>query len=129
LIEGLPPWWQDCKLPPSPLASLDGTGMHRCPLAPYGLTSDLMTACPGFDPSRVEVGAGPGAGLTGQTCCHLGSGPTTRGFVAACLHPEAERVVPEARRLVPAVVSLLSIREARRRASTAYVQSELTAST
>jgi hypothetical protein len=74
--------------------------MRRCPFAPYGLASDFMAACPGFEPSRLDMGEGPGAGLTGQTCRHIGSGTTARGFVAICLHPEAERVVAAARRIV-----------------------------
>jgi hypothetical protein len=43
------------------------------------------------------MGQGPGAGLDGQTCGHMGSGTTGRGFAATCLHPEGERVMAAAR--------------------------------
>ncbi len=90
---------------PSPVGSLEGLEMQRCPLAPHGLASDLMAACPGFDPSHLTMGPGPGEGLTGQTCSHIGSGRTARGFTATCLHPEAERVVAESRRIARTALS------------------------
>ena len=89
--------------------------MRRCPFAPYGLASDLMAACPGFERSRVDMGDGPGAGLSGQTCCHVGTGTTTRGFAAICLHPEAGRVVTEARRIVRTPCASPAVRPSGRR--------------
>jgi hypothetical protein len=73
--------------------------MERCPLARYGLGSDLFPLCPGFDPLEVTLGHGPGAGVQGTTCCHIGSGTTGRGAAAICLHPEAPRVVKVARQV------------------------------
>jgi hypothetical protein len=77
--------------------------VKRCPLARHGLGSDLLAACPGFDPVHVSIGHGPGAGLDGQTCGHMGSGTTGRGFAATCLHPEGDRVM-EAARLIATTI-------------------------
>jgi hypothetical protein len=71
--------------------------VQRCPFAPLGLGSDLLAACPGFLPVRITMGHGPGAGLGGQTCGHIASASTGRGFAATCLHPEADQVVLAAR--------------------------------
>jgi hypothetical protein len=84
--------------------------VERCPLARYGLGSDLLAACPGFDPVHVTIGHGPGAGLDGQTCGHMGSATTGRGFAATCLPPEGERVMAAAR-----LVATTIPRRARRR--------------
>jgi len=61
------------------------------------------------------MGDGPGAGLSGQTCCHVGTGTTTRGFAAICLHPEAGRVVTEARRIVRTPCASPAVRPSGRR--------------
>jgi hypothetical protein len=79
--------------------------MWRCPLARHGFGSDLLAACPGFDPLRVVVGHGPGAGLSGLSCGHIASGSTGRGFAATCCHPEAEQIVPAAREVARRIPS------------------------
>ncbi len=77
--------------------------VERCPLARYGLGSDLLAACPGFDPVQVTIDHGPGAGLEGTTCGHMGSGGTGRGFAATCLHPEAAVVMEGARQIATTI--------------------------
>ncbi len=79
--------------------------VERCPLARYGLGSDLLAACPGFDPVQLTVENGPGAGLGGTTCAHMGLGGTGRGFTATCLHPEAGQVMEGARRIATTIPS------------------------
>lgn len=83
-----------------------GEAAARCPFAVHGMESDLLAACPGFAPLDVRFDDGPGEGLRGTTCAHLGRGRTSRGFAALCRHPEAERVVEAARNvsvMIPAV--------------------------
>jgi hypothetical protein len=69
---------------------------HLCPLARHGLGSDFLAACPGFAPIEVTLGDGPGSGLNGRSCRHIGAGQAGRGFVAVCRHPDAAHVVPAA---------------------------------
>jgi hypothetical protein len=77
--------------------------VERCPLARNGLGSDLLAACPGYEAVEVTVREGPGAGLTGETCAHIATGRTQRGFAATCHHPDAEWVVRAAREVATTI--------------------------
>ena len=77
--------------------------MERCPLARNGLGSDLLAACPGYEAVEVTVREGPGAGLSGETCAHIATGSTQRGFAATCHHPDAEWVVRAAREVATTI--------------------------
>jgi hypothetical protein len=69
----------------------------RCPFAVLGLDSDQMAACPGFDAEVVAFTTmGVGQAVRGLSCLHLGSERTPRGYVGACHHPDADRVLPVA---------------------------------
>jgi hypothetical protein len=69
----------------------------RCPFSVLGLDSDQMAACPGFDSEVVNFTAmGMGNAVKGLSCLHLGSEHSSRGFVGACHHPDAEAVLPVA---------------------------------
>ena len=70
---------------------------HVCPLAQLGMASELTAACPGFSRVDVRFDDGPGQGLEGVTCSHIGVGWGGRGFAPVCQHPEAERVIEAAR--------------------------------
>ncbi len=86
----------------------------RCPFAVLGLDSDQMAACPGFDGEVIDfVSIGMAQNVGGLSCLHLSSAQSSRGFVGACHHPDAEAVLPvayavcreEAARARPHVVS------------------------
>jgi hypothetical protein len=78
--------------------------VERCPLARNGLGSDLLAACPGYQAVEMTIGHGPGEGLTGETCAHIATGRTRRGFSATCHHPDAAWVVTAARQVATTTI-------------------------
>ncbi len=70
----------------------------RCPFADSGIGTDAMAACPGYDATALVFNRGIGESIPpGETCGHIGPVPTSRGFMAGCIHPDASRVVVTAR--------------------------------
>jgi hypothetical protein len=62
----------------------------KCPFAKGGIGNDAMAACPGFEATALVFDLGIGESIPpSQTCAHVGPAPTSRGFMAGCLHPDA----------------------------------------
>jgi hypothetical protein len=69
-----------------------------CPFAHHGLDSALISRCPGYTAVALTfqgLGAGESLGER-ETCGHLGTQRTARGYVSACRHPGGVPIAVEA---------------------------------
>jgi len=79
-------------------AAVESMSPAPCPFARLGLDSTLTRACPGYAAQPLSF-AGLGAGESlgeRETCAHLGTQRTARGYVSACRHPDGRPAAAEA---------------------------------